>query len=140
MISTIFSIHQLDKIATSLEHISGDTRYPKENYTERIASSLRTLSKKNGGSPDDYLDKLDFAEQIAEALQKTDDRWEDIAGGGSSEYPDYDGPYDITPGVTGKELSTKDTILHRNVRVYDIPYTEVTNPKGGKTATIAFAE
>ena len=137
MISTIFSNVQLEAIANALEDISGDKRYPYEDFTQRIASALRTLSKKNGGPDDKALDSMDFANQIVAAIKTTDERWEDIGGGGGGEYPAYEGPYEITPKVVQQVLTTIDTHMRKNVTVHSIPYQEVTNKAGGLTATIA---
>lgn len=54
----------------------------------------------------------------------------------SGEYPDYAGPYDVTPKVTAQRLETKDTHMTENVTVREIPYYAVANPQGGTTVTI----
>ena len=49
----------------------------------------------------------------------------------------YDGPYEVTPMVnTAQILPTANLFLSENVNVNQIPYYEVSNPSGGKTATI----
>lgn len=49
----------------------------------------------------------------------------------------YDGPYEVTPMVnTSQILPTANLFLSENVNVNQIPYYEVSNPSGGKTATI----
>lgn len=49
----------------------------------------------------------------------------------------YDGPYEVTPMVnTTQILPTANLFLSENVNVNQIPYYEVSNPSGGKTATI----
>lgn len=49
----------------------------------------------------------------------------------------YDGPYEVTPMVnTTQILPTSNLFLSENVNVNQIPYYEVSNPSGGKTATI----
>ena len=49
----------------------------------------------------------------------------------------YDGPYEVIPMVnTTQILPTANLFLSENVNVDQIPYYEVSNPSGGKTATI----
>ena len=49
----------------------------------------------------------------------------------------YDGPYEVPPMVnTTQILPTANLYLSENVNVNQIPYYEVSNPSGGKTATI----
>lgn len=54
----------------------------------------------------------------------------------SGEYPDYAGPYDVTPMVTAQRMETKDKHVTDDVTVRGIPYFAVTNPQGGTTITI----
>lgn len=49
----------------------------------------------------------------------------------------YTGPYSVIPLVGEDQiLETKDHAMHENVVVHEIPYAEVSNTAGGKTATI----
>lgn len=49
----------------------------------------------------------------------------------------YDGPYEVTPMVdTTQILPTANLVMSNNVNINQIPYYEVSNPSGGKTATI----
>ncbi len=48
----------------------------------------------------------------------------------------YEGNYDVTPKASEQSLATKDKFMFDNVTVKAIPYAEVTNNSGGKTATI----
>ena len=49
----------------------------------------------------------------------------------------YDGPYEVTPMVdTTQILPTANLVMSDNVNINQIPYYEVSNPSGGKTATI----
>lgn len=50
--------------------------------------------------------------------------------------PYYTGAYEVTPKTYGQILSTKNKSMAENVRVFSIPYFEVSNPQGGKTVTI----
>lgn len=54
----------------------------------------------------------------------------------SGEYPDYAGPYDVTPMVTAQRMETKDTHMAEDVTVREIPYYAVSNPQGGTTIVI----
>ena len=48
----------------------------------------------------------------------------------------YDGDYEVTPKISEQTLATKDKFMSDDVTVKAIPYAEVTNKSGGKTATI----
>lgn len=61
---------------------------------------------------------------------------EKIIGGDA--LPWYDGPYRAIPKPTEQVLATKNKSMRDNVTVEEIPYSEVTNPSGGKTVNIAF--
>lgn len=54
----------------------------------------------------------------------------------SGDYPDFGGPYDVTPMVTSQCLDTKDTHMTDDVTVREIPYYAVSNPQGGTTIVI----
>ena len=55
-------------------------------------------------------------------------------GGG----PPYEGEYDVTPKINEQKLKTKGKTMKKDVTVYSIPYSEVSNPEGGETVNIAF--
>lgn len=67
---------------------------------------------------------LGFSEQI-------------ISGGGGGELPWYDGSYTVIPSKTGQTLPTANRSMRSNVTIADIPYSEVSNPSGGLTVSIA---
>lgn len=49
----------------------------------------------------------------------------------------YDGPYQVTPMAnTAQILPTADLVMQEDVIIHEIPYSEVSNLSGGKTATI----
>ena len=48
----------------------------------------------------------------------------------------YTGDYEITPTVDGQVLETANKTMVEDVTINPIPYEEVTNLSGGKTATI----
>ena len=50
--------------------------------------------------------------------------------------PAYEGDYIVTPKIDEQILETKDLRMTDDVTVKEIPYAEVTNPVGGKTAII----
>jgi len=63
----------------------------------------------------------------------------DIDEGSGGKLPTYDGEYTITPKpFTEQVLETKNKSLVNDITVLEIPYSEVTNPEGGKTVNIAF--
>ena len=49
----------------------------------------------------------------------------------------YQGAYDVTPKVGEQTvLLTRNKVMDNNVTVFEIPYSAVSNPFGGKTAII----
>lgn len=54
----------------------------------------------------------------------------------SGDYPDYAGPYAVTPMAAAQRMETKDTHMTDDVTVREIPYYEVSNPQGGTTIVI----
>jgi hypothetical protein len=50
--------------------------------------------------------------------------------------PTYSGPYEVIPKPVDQILNTSNKLLVDNINVKSIPYSEVTNPQGGKTVTI----
>lgn len=62
-----------------------------------------------------------------------------IEEGSGGKLPTYDGEYTITPKPFEEQvLETKNKSLVEDVTVLEIPYSEVTNPEGGKTVNIAY--
>lgn len=59
-------------------------------------------------------------------------------GGGGSPLPYYDGSYSVVPRKIEQVLETKNKSMRDDVTIDPINYAEVTNPQGGKTATIGF--
>lgn len=59
-------------------------------------------------------------------------------GGGGSPLPYYDGEYSVVPRKIEQVLETKNKSMRDDVTIDPINYAEVTNPQGGKTATIGF--
>lgn len=57
-------------------------------------------------------------------------------GGGSPGGEEYPGPYTVTPTRENQVLRTAQKVATRNITVFEIPYVEVSNMSGGKTATI----
>ena len=50
--------------------------------------------------------------------------------------PQYEGSYQITPAVTEQVIQTGRRAMMKDITILGIPYQEVTNLSGGKTATI----
>ena len=48
----------------------------------------------------------------------------------------YEGDYIVTPKVDQQKLDTKGAIMREDVIIEEIPYAEVSNNSGGKTASI----
>lgn len=57
---------------------------------------------------------------------------------GGDQLPWYDGAYTVIPKPTEQTLETRNKSMRDDVTVEQIPYSEVTNPSGGKTVNIAF--
>lgn len=55
---------------------------------------------------------------------------------GGEQLPWYEGSYSVTPRKQSIILPTKNKSMRNDVEVFQIPYTEVSNPQGGKTVTI----
>lgn len=55
---------------------------------------------------------------------------------GSGGLPYYEGPYKAIPKVIQQTLNTKNKSMALNVTIQSIPYSEVSNPEGGKTIII----
>ena len=62
-----------------------------------------------------------------------------IEGGSGGKLPTYDGEYIVTPKPFEEQvLETKNKSMTDDVTVREIPYSEVTNPEGGKTINIGY--
>ena len=48
----------------------------------------------------------------------------------------YEGEYEVTPKFAEQSLPTKEKLLEKDVKVKEIPYTEVSNNSGGLTVII----
>lgn len=56
---------------------------------------------------------------------------------GNVNLPSYNGEYSVIPSANGDiTLLTSQTFVDANIKVNKIPYAEVSNNSGGKTATI----
>ena len=60
-----------------------------------------------------------------------------ISEGGTA-LPVYDGDYVVVPRKVEQVLETKNKSMRENVTINPINYLEVSNPQGGKTATIGY--
>lgn len=54
----------------------------------------------------------------------------------TADFEVYEGSYRVTPAVSSQTLGTAHKLMQADVVVEEIPYAEVTNNSGGKTATI----
>lgn len=59
----------------------------------------------------------------------------ELAAGGVG-YPEFPGPYEVTPRVEAQLLETREQVMREDVTVHAIPYFETTNLSGGYTAII----
>lgn len=60
----------------------------------------------------------------------------DLPTADDTEYEIYDGSYQVTPKTASQTLATANKLMQADVMVNEIPYAEVTNNSGGKTASI----
>jgi hypothetical protein len=61
-----------------------------------------------------------------------------IDEGGSSPLPYYEGDYYVVPRKQEQVLETRNKSMREDVVIDAINYSEVSNPQGGKTATIGY--
>lgn len=54
----------------------------------------------------------------------------------TADFEVYEGSYRVTPAVSSQTLGTAHKLMQADVVVEEIPYAEVKNNSGGKTATI----
>ena len=52
--------------------------------------------------------------------------------------PWYTGSYSVIPTPSGETLPTKNKGMRSDLDIEPIPYSEVSNPSGGKTVNIAY--
>ena len=55
---------------------------------------------------------------------------------GADTHAHYDGEYVITPRVHQQQFATDNKVMDDDITVLSIPISKVSNPQGGKTATI----
>lgn len=55
----------------------------------------------------------------------------------STEYPDWDGTYNVVPRLSPQVLNTTDHIMRDDLTVEGIPTYRTTNPSGGYTVIIS---
>lgn len=70
--------------------------------------------------------------ELREAIEMA----EKIPDANTADYDVYEGSYKVTPSVSSQTLYTSHKLMQSDVVVEKIPYAEVTNNTGGKTATI----
>lgn len=61
---------------------------------------------------------------------------DELPSASTGEYDVYEGDYIVTPKVVQQTLPTAQRLMQADVLIKEIPYAEVTNNVGGKTATI----
>ena len=70
--------------------------------------------------------------ELREAIEMA----ENLPDANTSDYEVYEGSYKVTPAVSSQTLGTAHKLMQADVVVEEIPYAEVKNNSGGKTATI----
>lgn len=71
-----------------------------------------------------------------EALQAILDAVNELPDADTADFEVYEGSYRVTPAVSSQTLGTAHKLMQADVVVEEIPYAEVKNSSGGKTATI----
>lgn len=69
-------------------------------------------------------------------LQAILDAVNELPDADTADFEVYEGSYRVTPAVTPQTLDTSSKLMQADVVVEEIPYAEVKNNSGGKTATI----
>lgn len=109
------------------------------NYSFDIDLELVTeesIELKNEESKDvDFLLEenvlpLDLSIAISDSLDLI------ISEGSGGILPAYTGSYNVIPKVKSQKLETKNKSMTNDINVEKIPYSEVSNPEGGKTIVI----
>lgn len=70
--------------------------------------------------------------ELREAIEMA----EKLPDANTADYEVYEGSYKVTPSVLNQTLDTSNKLMQSDVLIEEIPYAEVSNNSGGKTATI----
>lgn len=70
--------------------------------------------------------------ELREAIEMA----EKLPDANTADYEVYEGSYKVTPTVSSQTLDTSNKLMQADVLVDKIPYAEVSNNSGGKTASI----
>lgn len=70
--------------------------------------------------------------ELREAIEMA----EELPDANTSNYEVYEGEYKVTPSVSNQTLDTANKLMKSDVTIEEIPYAEVSNNSGGKTASI----
>ena len=70
--------------------------------------------------------------ELREAIEMA----ENLPNANTADYEVYEGSYKVTPAVSSQTLDTSNKLMQADVLVEKIPYAEVSNNSGGKTASI----
>lgn len=101
-----------------------------------MAKELQPVTSVNNTQPDETgnvaLEVLPTVtkEDDGQFLRVVDGKWD------KSPLPTYEGVYDVTPTVDGQILATENKLMGKDLRIKEIPITEVSNNSGGTTVTI----
>lgn len=69
-------------------------------------------------------------------LQAILDAVNELPDADTADFEVYEGSYRVTPALSSQTLGTAHKLMQADVVVEEIPYAEVKNNSGGKTATI----
>lgn len=81
-----------------------------------------TNSKRIQANNADLRECIEIAEKLPDA--------------NTADYDVYEGAYKVIPSVSSQTLDTANKLMQSDVIVEQIPYAEVSNTSGGKTASI----
>ena len=73
---------------------------------------------------------------ILQCVIKADGSLSGSVGKSPVTVPNYDGIYEIMPDQAEHVMPTKGRLLHKDMKIHEIPYQEVSNNSGGITVTI----
>lgn len=83
-----------------------------------------------------FSELTDFYATFEERIETLNVEFAEVSVRYVGDLPDYSGTYSVTPKTEIQTLKTAQKTLRNDIKVFAIPYAEVSNKSGGITATI----